>query len=104
MAEKYSAKVMDHFANPRNVGEMPDADGIDVLKSLRSDSRTASLPIVALSASVMQWEMDAALDAGATRYWSKPIDFEAFRAGVAEFLLKAHEHAGAERGLGKSAG
>lgn len=46
----YSDKVLDHFSNPRNVGEIPDADGIgevgspacgDIMKvSLKIDGDT----------------------------------------------------------------
>ena len=28
MAGMYSAKVMEHFAHPHNVGELPDANGV----------------------------------------------------------------------------
>jgi nitrogen fixation protein NifU and related proteins len=28
---RYTQKVMDHFMNPRNVGEIPDADGVGMI-------------------------------------------------------------------------
>ena len=71
-----------------------------MLRILRADSRTATLPIVVLSASVMEWERTAAIDAGATLYWSKPIEFEPFKRGVRAILREARERPVAQWLLG----
>jgi signal transduction histidine kinase/ActR/RegA family two-component response regulator/HAMP domain-containing protein len=66
--------------------QLPDADGIEILARLRGDPATAALRVIALSSSAMPDEVAAALRAGAQAYWTKPIDFEALRAGVAEVV------------------
>lgn len=58
--------------------QLPDIDGGEVFRRLRADPRTAALPCVALSANVLRSDIDAALAAGMTAYWTKPLDFRAF--------------------------
>ncbi len=42
----YSEKVMDHFRNPRNVGEIPDADGIGTVGNpVCGDMMTISIKV-----------------------------------------------------------
>jgi PAS domain S-box-containing protein len=69
--------------------QLPDMTGMDVLRDLRQDSRTSNLCIVVLSASAMAEEVEAARQAGANDYWTKPIDFNQFHVGV----LAALQHA-----------
>jgi PAS domain S-box-containing protein len=62
--------------------QLPDIDGMEVLRRLRADSRTAGCRIVALSADAMPDHIETALAAGFDGYWTKPIDFERFLAGI----------------------
>ena len=62
--------------------QLPDIDGLEVLRRLRADPRTAGCRIVALSADAMPEHIESALAAGFDDYWTKPIDFDRFLAGI----------------------
>lgn len=52
---------------------MPRMDGIEACKRMRRNPKTADLPIVILSAKTSVEAIREGLDAGATRYLTKPI-------------------------------
>ena len=58
--------------------QLPDMNGHDVLRRMRENESTRSLPCVALSANAMREDIERALEAGFEDYWTKPIDFVAF--------------------------
>ena len=54
--------------------QMPDFDGVEALRRLRADDRTASIPVVALTAQAMQGDRERFLAAGFDGYVSKPVN------------------------------
>jgi two-component system cell cycle response regulator DivK len=54
--------------------QMPDIDGVEALERLRADDRTASIPILALTAQAMQGDRERFLAAGFDGYISKPVN------------------------------
>ena len=52
---------------------LPDLHGTEVVRLLKADPRTAGIPIVGLSASVMAADKQGALDAGCVTFLEKPL-------------------------------
>jgi len=65
---------------------LPDMHGLQVLRLLRSDDTTRHLQVAGLSAGGRPDEVASALAAGALHYWTKPIDFNSFLAGLRGLL------------------
>jgi two-component system cell cycle response regulator DivK len=58
--------------------ELPKLDGISALKLLRADPATATIPVVAVTASVTPGERERVVAAGFNAYIAKPIDMPLF--------------------------
>jgi two-component system cell cycle response regulator DivK len=65
--------------------QLPDIDGVEALGRLRADVRTASIPVVALTAQAMHGDRERFLDVGFVAYISKPVN-------ILEFVKTVREH------------
>jgi CheY-like chemotaxis protein len=58
--------------------KMPKVDGIQVLKAMKSDDRTRFIPVVVLTSSREDRDLEECYRLGANSYIVKPVEFQAF--------------------------
>ena len=57
---------------------LPEVNGIEVLKKIKSDDKTKRIPVVILTSSIDSGDMRQCMDLGANSYIQKPVDFIEF--------------------------
>jgi two-component system cell cycle response regulator DivK len=62
---------------------LPDMDGVEALGRLRMDERTASIPVVAVTAQAMKGDAERFKEAGFDGYLTKPVDIDELLGTVA---------------------
>lgn len=65
--------------------QLPDIDGVEALDRLRADERSASMPVLALTALAMEGDRERFLAAGFDGYLSKPVNIADFLATVKSY-------------------
>lgn len=67
--------------------KMPKVDGLQVLKEIKSDDRTKSIPVVIMTSSREEQDVVRSYQYGVNSYVVKPVGFENFSKAVAELGL-----------------
>jgi two-component system response regulator len=62
--------------------KLPKVDGFEVLRAVKADERTRSIPVVMLTSSNIDSDVARGYELGANSYVQKPVDFERFRRTV----------------------
>ena len=66
---------------------LPKIGGLDVLRAIRADERTRTLPVVILTSSAEEKDLVGSYGAGANSYIVKPVDFSQFSESVRQLGL-----------------
>jgi len=61
---------------------LPDIDGLNATRMLKADSRTAHIPVIALTASSLQSDEDDLHTAGCDGFVTKPLRYKEFLAAL----------------------
>jgi len=64
--------------------KMPKIDGIEVLRQIRSNPSTKSVPVVMMTSSREEHDIVASYELGVNSFVVKPVDFNSFSKAVSE--------------------
>jgi two-component system response regulator len=67
--------------------KLPKVDGIDVLRQVKSEERTRSIPVVIMTSSKEERDIVNGYSLGANSFIQKPVDFDQFRNTVRQVGL-----------------
>ncbi|MGB8989020.1 MAG: response regulator [Candidatus Sulfotelmatobacter sp.] len=62
--------------------KLPKVDGLEVLRAMRADDRTKTIPVVILTSSKEQRDLIAGYNLGVNAFVQKPVDFEQFGEAI----------------------
>lgn len=63
---------------------LPKVDGMEVLRRVKSDERTSTIPVVVLTSSQEDRDVAESYQLGVNSYISKPVEFDAFAKTVSD--------------------
>lgn len=69
---------------------LPDMDGYAALKRLKSDARTAHIPVIAVTANAMKGDENKGIESGFLHYLTKPLNLPNFLA-ILDEIFKADD-------------
>jgi CheY-like chemotaxis protein len=67
--------------------KVPKVDGIEVLRQIKADDRTRSIPVVIMTSSKEERDIVNGYSLGANSFIQKPVDFDQFRDTVRQVGL-----------------